>query len=316
MAKQNIKNFKLEQEELKPMTIGVFESRKKSSVGIFIILSIFILLVLFLPQLSTQFNKYFGKEPDLPNPGGAVDPIVPPDPDSDDEDDFYSTFYDFGTDLKIDRDDISIGSFEISNENILSFNIINNADSDITLTNLNYYLELYNEDHTLLERIKLVGGTIDVNSSRDYDRELNFSDTSQIAAVVFAKLEAKDYTPININNDADGKGSLVCSRPHEKVTYNFVNNKLKDITSEISYTQADVDYAEVYQRYSNQSTIYNGRPGIASTFLQYNDTFSVSTTVDLSEANRTTIYNADSFSLDTEAKVVNFEMEAQGFDCD
>ena len=92
--------------------------------------------------------------------------------------------------------------------------------------------------------------------------------------------------------------------------------KLKDITSEILYTQADVDYAEVYQRYSNQSTIYNGRPGIASTFLQYNDTFSVSTTVDLSEANRTTIYNADSFSLDTEAKVVNFEMEAQGFDCD
>ena len=40
------------------------------------------------------------------------------------------------------------------------------------------------------------------------------------------------------------------------------------------------------------------------------------TNVDLNEAERTYIFDADTFSLETDAKVVSFEMEAQGFTCE
>ena len=43
--------------------------------------------------------------------------------------------------------------------------------------------------------------------------------------------------------------------------------------------------------------------------------FNITTIVNLEEASRTYIFNADSFKLDTEPKVVSFEMEAQGFSC-
>ena len=58
MAKKRYKNIKIEQEELKPIAIGEFESRRKTSIGIFIILTIFVLVVIFLPQISSIINEY------------------------------------------------------------------------------------------------------------------------------------------------------------------------------------------------------------------------------------------------------------------
>ena len=57
MAKKKYKNFKVEGEELKPITIGAFESRKRTSMGIFIILTIFVLVVIFLPEISEKVNE-------------------------------------------------------------------------------------------------------------------------------------------------------------------------------------------------------------------------------------------------------------------
>ena len=62
MAKKKYKNVKVEQEELKPIAIGAFESRKKTSVGIFIILTIFVLVVIFLPQITEKINEYLCKK--------------------------------------------------------------------------------------------------------------------------------------------------------------------------------------------------------------------------------------------------------------
>ena len=56
MARKKYKNFKVEQEELKPITIGVFESRKKTSLSIFVILTLFVLFVIFLPEISEKVN--------------------------------------------------------------------------------------------------------------------------------------------------------------------------------------------------------------------------------------------------------------------
>ena len=58
MAKKKIKNFKVEQDELKPITVGAFESRRKSSIGTFFILTVFVLVIVFLPQITDIVNEY------------------------------------------------------------------------------------------------------------------------------------------------------------------------------------------------------------------------------------------------------------------
>ncbi len=316
MAKQKIKNFKLEQEELKPVTIGVFESRKKSSVSIFIILTTFIVLVLFLPQISDLYNKYFNSdEVEIPE-GGKLEPIKPPSDDEEDED-YHDTFYDYAIDLKIEREDITVGDFVVDTvNNTLGFKVTNNLSTSIILSDLDYYLELYTEDHTLLERLKITGDAIDVGGSNNYKKQLSTGVALDFKSFVLVKIDQNDYPAVNLTLDENGNSALVCSRPHETVTYKFTDNLLKEVSSEIVYAVTDNDYTTYASQYRNQATTYNGRPGITSTFLDINGAFTVSTAVDLSKAERMTIFNADTFRTDTEAKIVNFEMEAQGFDCE
>ena len=76
MAKKKYKSFKIEQEELKPMTIGAFESRKRTSIGIFIILTIFVIVVIFLPEISDVVNEYLNPTPTTP-----VTPNTPQTPE-------------------------------------------------------------------------------------------------------------------------------------------------------------------------------------------------------------------------------------------
>ena len=91
--KKRYKNIKLEQNELTPTAIGMFENRRKSSIGTVIILGIFILAVIFLPDISEYVNKYLNKTIGTPtnpvNPGNKPNKPTPPD-----NDDNFTAFVD------------------------------------------------------------------------------------------------------------------------------------------------------------------------------------------------------------------------------
>jgi len=108
----------------------------------------------------------------------------------------------------------------------------------------------------------------------------------------------------------------VCSNNHEKVTYKFNEEKLKEVTHEASYLTTDANYLTLYEANKVKANNYNSKLGVASTFFEYESGYNITTTVTLDEVSRMYIFNADSFKLDTEPKVVKFEMEAQGFKCE
>ena len=81
MAKKKYKNVKIEQEELKPIAIGAFESRKKTSLGIFVILTLFVLAVIFLPQISEFIDEYLNPTPSTPVTPNNPTPEEPAEPD-------------------------------------------------------------------------------------------------------------------------------------------------------------------------------------------------------------------------------------------
>ena len=112
--KKNTKNFKIEQNELTPVTIGFFESRRKNNLGIFIILTLFVGIVIFLPQISNYINAYLDARKGTTNPGYRPNSpiVIPPDDGEADK-----TYYTYNTSLVIQDDNISLSNFYLNLEN-------------------------------------------------------------------------------------------------------------------------------------------------------------------------------------------------------
>ena len=317
MAKKKYKNFKVEQDELKPMAIGAFESRKKTSIGTFIILTIFVLVVIFLPQLSEIVNEYLNPPVNPPvNPVTPEEPVTPDDPDDDNNED--ETFYEYTSDLRIEREELVVSNINIdATTATLSYSVTNNTTSYQDMEELNYYIEIYNADRTLLERVKLVSpGLLAGGAFENYTRVIDATTASTAGYLVLVQKTTDDYPEVTLETNAAGNASLVCSNNHETVTYEFNNNALRSVTSVIEYLTTDANYTEMYTNYQTLAETYNTTAGITSTFINSTLGFNITTIVDLEDASRTFIFNADTFELDTEPKVVSFEMEALGFDCD
>ena len=317
MAKKKYKNVKVEQEELKPIAIGAFESRKKTSVGIFIILTIFVLVVIFLPQITEKINEYL--DPTPPTPTTPNTPNENPneeDPD-DGEDNEDETFYQYDPTLRIEREDVIISDISIdATNNTITYSVTNNTNTYQDMETLNYYIEIYNTERTLIERVKLVPeGLLAGGAFENFTRPITSTSATTIGYIVLVKKTLDDYPEVELATDGDGNSSLVCTNAHETVTYEFNNNALKSVTSIVEYVNTDANYTDIYSTYQTLADSYNRTNGITSNFFINTGGFNITTLIDLEEASRTYIFNADTFTLDTEANEVSFEMEAQGFDC-
>lgn len=316
MAKKKYKNIKIEQDELKPIAIGAFESRKKTSIGIFIILTIFVLAVVFLPELSDFINEYLNQNPTTPVT--PDDPNTPDEPEPEDPvENPNDTFYAYVANLSIERDDILVSDIVIDpTTNTLTYSVTNNTSSYQDMADLNYYIEIYNAERTMLERVKLVNnGFLASGAFETYTKTIDATSATTVGYIVLVKKTTDDYPEVTLTADSQGNSSLVCTNAHETVTYEFNENALKEVTSIVEYQLTDPDYTNVYTNYQTLADTYNRTTGITSTFFNNTTGFNITTIVNSGEASRTYIFNADSFALDTEPKVVSFEMEAQGFDC-
>lgn len=316
MAKKKYKNIKVEQEELKPIAIGAFESRKKTSIGTFIILTIFVLVVIFLPQISDAVNEYLNPTVNTPTtPNTPADPDEPDNPDDGDNED--ETFYEYVANLQIEREDITVSEINIDAVNYtLTYNVTNNANTYQDIEDLNYYIEIYNSERTLIERVKLSNSTFLAGGAfQTFTKNISEEAATTVGYLVLVSKTIDDYPEIELSTDAGGNSTLVCTNTHETVTYEFTDNALKEVTSIVEYLTTDPEYTEIYSTYQTLANTYNSTTGITSNFFISTGGFNITTIVNLEEANRSYVFNADTFELDTEPKVVNFEMETQGFDC-
>jgi len=315
MAKRKIRNIKLEQNELQSTTIGMFESRKKSSLGTFFVLTIFVLVIIFLPQISDFIKNYLHKESTpsiIDNNNSTPNNII--DNNTENNDDDY--FYEYIENLQIINDDITVDNFNIDLTNLLITYRVTNNKASIDIETLNYYLEIYNQEKTLLERIKLAStSSLSNNESITITHHISSDAALNIGYLALIKKTILDYPEVNLNIDADGQSTLTCVYNNEVVSYQFTDYKLTSLTSEINHTTSEEDY--LTELFNNQNLVssYNSHTGITSLISESANGYNITTNVNLSEVARTYIFNADTFKLNTEPKVVKFEMEAQGFKC-
>ena len=208
---------------------------------------------------------------------------------------------------------IEYNNFTISNFNLYETNIefTINTTTNINFDKSNYYLILTKD----LEKItiKLTG---EVTGSKAY----NFNFINKLSTNIEVKgyideIKASDYTSFNLISNELGIASLTCKKGSETLIYKFNNNNLKSIEESYIYTKNESeDFNIMYQKYNNISNniiILGG----ASQLLQTQEGFILQNNIDLNIFNINQNTNYNYYSLNTQPKIINFEMKAKGYDC-
>lgn len=314
MKKKDKRPVVLSNQELIPSVLGVMDEKGKS---IFPILLFFGFLVGFIIGLPT-ITSYLKGEQQIPFVGGGTsskNPNPPSNPSLEEE-----KFYDYKSNLDIVVDGISFRNFNV-NQNSLSITLMNQSASNTYLSNHYLYLELYDSNLTLLQRIKMpVIQDFTKGESKVFTFDLNTS--TSISKLKLEEKERSSYPAVNLNKESDGTYSLTCRKDHDKLEYMFdETSKLYFITHTVNYTSVVSNYTEIMADYQQLSNKYNGIDGVVSNFLPTLSSFTLTSTFALEKIdfnNRTiknTLDHEAYYGKDTEGKVVYFELSAMNYQC-
>lgn len=304
MAKKKIdyKNVKINQEGLSTTVIGELPNEKKGPIFVLFLFILLLAIVFFLPDIVDFINEKSNKvvvDPSTSNPSTS---------DNNPSEGENAEIYELSENLSITLDKVlTINNFKIE-DNKISYNITNQGENRYYFNRFNYFLEIYNADNTLLERIILEKSGINKDETKTYSYNINEETANQAQKIVFVNIPIAGYSIVDLVND-----TLVCTNNYQTITYKFLENKLISIGDVINYNNSD--YKDVLTSYQNKATNYNSINGVQSNIMESTIGFVFNTNIDLKEADISKLDNDTYYALDTEAKIVNFEMEARGFSC-
>lgn len=307
--KFSYKNLVVNEEDLAITKIGEMPNANKSSIFIFVVFGILIAFIFFLPDVVNYFeenNNVISSEPVVENDGRKEEDLGK-----------EVIYYDINSMLNINLEDgININSFVIAGDTI-SFKITNSKNTKFDFSKKNYFMELYNEDKTLLERVLLSKDTISMNSDITSSYNIQSSTASSVKKIVFLEKKVEDYPNIILSKNDKDEEILTCVKNYETITYKFKTDKLISITDVINYTQDlnDANYLVNLMTWQSRVQTYNTINGVTSSFVSNETGFIVNTVLDLPNVKKSSVDNEFYYPHQTLAKVVNFEMEARGFSC-
>lgn len=311
--KKNIfdsKNVKINEEELSITKIGEITTSEQNPIFTILLFVILLGFIFVLPTIVNFFNK--GEEkPDYSLPTNSE---TKPNEEEEEKTDFIS--YDFNEALVIPLEEkITIENFRLEEESI-SFTIFNNSDSRYNLNERNYFLEIYTEENTLLERVILKKETILKDSSKNYTYKIATNTKNNMKKIMFVEKETTDYPNIELTMNDLKEEILVCTNETETITYKFIEQKLDSITDVVNYPYSqNENYNNTLENWQQRVAIYNNIKGISSTFIDSGIGFIVNTVIDLKEANLNNVNNENYYPYNTIPKIVKFEMDSRGFSC-
>lgn len=311
MAKK-IKNVVITDEPLVPTTLAIKEDKKKASIfGIFWILfifAIFIVGVIYLPDLSSYINNLMN--PDITNAGNTSEGKDTSNEETD------------GGKIEIKKEEISgnpefvMEQFKVNNIKIenykLSLDIINTTEELLDMSTLKYFIVLYDTNNKLLQRIIINDATIGANASLNLKYDLTDTSASIISIM---PIKEEEYPSFTAKVDENNTSNLVCKKGYETITYFLNTNKLYAIQDIYEVPNTDEAFNTYLSTYQALSTTYDIIEGVSSSFDVENNTLYFRTIINLNiykdkSLNLKTIYNKD-----TDAKIMKFELEASGYTC-
>lgn len=308
MAKK--KQIVINEEELTPTTLAVVEDKKKVSIlgifWLFLIFAIFIVGVIYLPEISQYINNYFNPD------------VVTPDTPSDNknnttDDDNKTTIKEY---VISDKPEIIFEKFKINNivvyESNISFDIINTSNAILELANYNYFINLYDQNKKLLQRLMLRDEVVSPNETL----KVTFSLTdSNVYSLTILSISKDNYPAFVATADENNMATLTCTKNYEKVDYLLNNNKVYAINVLYEVGVDDANFNTLYGTYQAMQVAYNSIEGVSSSIETINNVLSFRTIINLNTIGDEKINLKTFYPKDTDAKVMNFELTSMGYTC-
>lgn len=310
MAKK--KKIVIIDQELVPTTLAVKADKKKTSifsiVWLFIIFSIFIAAVIFLPDISAYINNYLNPEPSTS--GGSSNTNNQTKNDDNSAKDEIKEYL-LSENPVVETEQFTLSNFKIENNNI-SFDITNKTTDILDLGKYNYFLNFYDTNKKLVQRIMFQDEAISSSSAINLNYKLADANT---VSMTLLEIKPEDYPSHVVSVNENNQGSLICEKDYEKVEYLLSNNKLYAIKDNFIVSKTDVSYNNFYQNYQSLQPTYNNLNGVTSSLREENDSLVFNTTINLNTYQEGSIKSKVIYSKDTDAKIINFELEASGYSC-
>ena len=263
MAKK--KQIVINEEELTPTTLAVVEDKKKVSIlgifWLFLIFAIFIVCVIYLPEISQYINNYFNPD------------VVTPDTPSDNknnttDDDNKTTIKEY---VISDKPEIIFEKFKINNivvyESNISFDIINTSNEILELANYNYFINLYDQNKKLLQRLMLRDEIVSPNETLKVTFSLTDSNAYSLTILSISK---DNYPAYVATADENNMATLTCTKDYEKVDYLLNNNKVYAISLLYEVGVDDANFNTLYGTYQAMQVSYNSIEGVSSSIETIN----------------------------------------------
>lgn len=203
------------------------------------------------------------------------------------------------------KDSITLDNFKLTNDNI-SFKITNK--NSVNIDELNYYLILIQNEKEI-STIKLIDSK---NQDFQFDFKEKLSTTVEVKGII-KQMKENDYPKFIVSSDESGLGSLVCEKDNYKIEYILNNNNLIKIKETLNYIDYGEDYLTTFEEYNRIVTNINNSNSIA-TITENLEGFIFTTDIDLSTYTNS-YKNNNYYSLNTKTNIINFEMNAKGYDC-
>ncbi len=296
-----------------PTTIGVIDTKENGPIVAIVIIILFLLGIFFMDDITAFFHPTSApSNPTVPTTPGE-NPTTPLTPSEE------IKYYDFKNDLEIDMNGFQITNFKVDEtKSTISFRVSNvNGDENYFKDN-QFYLELYNTEKTLLERLKIA------NDSITTFRNFSFIvQNTKIASLAFVKKDVTDYPNVSLKVNSNEQPYLTCQ--NSDITYEYIFTEkdevylLKQINETKTFLTSREDYEDVLNEYNTLKTSYDSLGGVTATLTPITRGFRFETSIDLENVSSETMkkHFSDSiyYKLDTEAKVIAFELESSGYTC-
>jgi len=303
--KKKVEEVVINYEELKPTVLKTIEEEKSSMIPIILLFVIFLSVVYFLPDLTLLYEQYMEKNPVVnPNNSEVKKPNNQEEAPIEEE-----KVYQFVTNMVIEKDNHRLTNFAYTN-NILTFKVENKMETLLDLQKENNYLEVFVSE-TLIKRIKIEDQILALGNI-DYSVEIN---EGTISYLTYNSISIEDYPAFNVLANDLKEGTLVCTLNNETLTYRVKENKLKTIDNTTDMPKSDPNYQLNLTNYQSSLALYNTFNGVNSTIIDDDFKTTFNATIDLSAANLEQLNNKLYYPLDTDAKVIKFEMESRGYTC-
>lgn len=297
--------------ELTPVTLAVKEDKKKASifgiVWIVLIFGIFILGVIYLPDIASFVNNYFN--PDVVTPSGGNNNKNNGNDDVNSDDEKIKEY------VISDNLEISFDSFKINNikkeNNKISMDIVNTSNEILDLSKDNYFINMYSESKTLLKRVML--GDVIVSVGSTYTVSYDVDENVYMLSVY--NLSKKDYPAYVVTSDESNMGTLTCTKEYEKIDYLTNNNKVYAINLLNEVSSSDTNFNTLYATYQAMKNTYDNVEGISSSLDVINNVLTFRSIINLNVVLDGSINLKSYYPKDTDAKVIYFEMTSMGYTC-